>query len=103
MIQRVLHDWSNEESVKILKKCYEAIPDYGKVVIMEMIPPEMPEDNVIAKNTSQVDIRMMLYTFGGRERTVREFQMLGKEAGFASSQYVCGADLYGVVELYKNK
>ena len=87
--------------MKILKKCYEAIPDHGKVVIIEMILSEMPEDNVIAKNASQVDIRMMLYTSGGRERTVREFQMLGKEAGFAGSKYACGADLYGVVELFK--
>ncbi|KAL1825670.1 trans-anol O-methyltransferase 1 [Daucus carota subsp. sativus] len=101
LLQRVLHDWTDEESVKILKKCYEAIPDHGKVVIMEMILTEMPEDNVIAKNTSQVDIRMMLYTSGGKERTVREFQMLGKEAGFAGSKYACGADLYGVVELFK--
>ncbi|XP_017242006.1 trans-anol O-methyltransferase 1 [Daucus carota subsp. sativus] len=101
VLQRVLHDWTDEESVKILKKCYEAIPDYGKVVIIEMIHSELPETDVIAKNTSQVDIRMMVVTHGGKERTAKEFQMLGKEAGFASSRYICGADLYGVVELYK--
>ncbi|KAK1390298.1 putative plant O-methyltransferase [Heracleum sosnowskyi] len=101
MLQRLLHDWNDEESVKILKKCYEALPDSGKVVIMEMIHSELPGNDVIAKNTSQVDIRMMVLMHGGKERTVKEFQMLGKEAGFASSKYICGADLYGVVELYK--
>lgn len=101
VLQRVLHDWTDEESVKILEKCYEAIPDYGKVVIIEMIHSELPENDVIAKSTSQMDIRLMVVTHGGRERTVKEFQMLGKEAGFASSTYICGADLYGVVELYK--
>nr|BDC79574.1 hypothetical plant O-methyltransferase [Anthriscus sylvestris] len=101
VLQRVLHDWNDEESVKILKKCYEALPDSGKVVIMEMIHSELPENDVIAKNTSQVDIRMMVLTHGGKERTAKEFEMLGKEAGFASSKYICRADLYGVVELYK--
>ncbi|KAL8092872.1 trans-anol O-methyltransferase 1-like [Apium graveolens] len=101
VLQRVLHDWNDEASVKILKKCYEALPDSGKVVIIEMIHSELPEEDVIAKNTSQVDIYMMLVTHGGRERNAEEFQMLGKEAGFASSKYICAADLYGVVELYK--
>nr|B8RCD3.1 RecName: Full=Trans-anol O-methyltransferase 1; Short=T-anol O-methyltransferase 1; AltName: Full=T-anol/isoeugenol O-methyltransferase 1; Short=PaAIMT1 [Pimpinella anisum]ACL13527.1 SAM:t-anol/isoeugenol O-methyltransferase [Pimpinella anisum] len=103
VLQRVLHDWTDEESVKILKKCYEAIPDHGKVVIIEMIQTEMPEDDIIAKNISEMDIRMLLYTPGGKERTVNEFLMLGKQAGFPSSKYICGADLYGVVELYKKK
>lgn len=101
VLQRVLHDWNDEESVKILKKSYEALPDSGKVVIMEMIYTELPEIDVIGKNTSQMDVGMMIVTQGGKERTAKEFQMLGKEAGFASSKYICGADLYGVVELYK--
>nr|AAR24095.1 caffeic acid O-methyltransferase-like protein [Ammi majus] len=101
LLQRLLHDWTDEESVKILKTCHEALPDHGKVVIIEMMPAELPENDVQAKNISQVDIRMLIYTHGGRERTAEEFQMLGKEAGFASSKFICGADLYGVVELYK--
>lgn len=68
---------------------------------MEMMLTELPENDVIAKNTSQLDVHMMTITHGGRERTTKEFQMLGKEAGFASSKYICGAGLYGVVELYK--
>lgn len=68
---------------------------------MEMILTELPENDVVGKNRSQLDIHMMIITHGGRERTAREFQMLGKEAGFTSSKYICGEDLYGVVELYK--
>ena len=87
--------------MKILKKCHEALPDHGKVVIMEMIPTELPENDAIAKNTSQVDIHMMIFTRGGRERTAKEFHMMGRKAGFASSELICRADLYGVIELYK--
>ncbi|KAK1385924.1 Flavone 3'-O-methyltransferase 1 [Heracleum sosnowskyi] len=101
VLQRVLPDWNDEKTVKILKNCYQALPDSGKVVIIEMIHSELPGNDVIAKNTSQVDMLEMLLTHGGKQRTAIEFQMLGKEAGFASSKYICGADLYGVVELYK--
>lgn len=66
-----------------------------------MMHSELPEHDVIAKSTPQVDILMMVITPGGKERTAKEFQMLGKEAGFASSKYICGPDIFGVVELYK--
>ncbi|KAK1388020.1 hypothetical protein POM88_016198 [Heracleum sosnowskyi] len=57
---RLLHDWNDEESVKILKKCHEALPDYSKVVIMEMMPTELPENDFMGKNRSQLDIHMMI-------------------------------------------
>ncbi|KAH1040467.1 hypothetical protein J1N35_042210 [Gossypium stocksii] len=37
----VLHDWDDEECIKILKKCREAIPeDKGKVIIVEAVLEE---------------------------------------------------------------
>ncbi|KAA8526327.1 hypothetical protein F0562_008470 [Nyssa sinensis] len=39
LLKWILHDWSDEESVKILKKCKEAIPSRdkgGKVMIIDM-------------------------------------------------------------------
>jgi len=39
ILQWVLHDWSDQECVKILEKCKEAIPPKkagGKVIIIDM-------------------------------------------------------------------
>ncbi|KAH0639577.1 hypothetical protein KY290_036844 [Solanum tuberosum] len=40
LLKWVLHDWSDEECIKILKKCKEAIPSKekgGKVIIIDMV------------------------------------------------------------------
>lgn len=39
-MQWILHDWSDEDCVKILKRCKEAIPSKdngGKVIIMDIV------------------------------------------------------------------
>ncbi|KAK9217814.1 hypothetical protein WN943_006444 [Citrus x changshan-huyou] len=36
----ILHDWSDEQYLKILKNCYDALPESGKVIIVESIVPE---------------------------------------------------------------
>nr|BAO79383.1 hypothetical plant O-methyltransferase [Anthriscus sylvestris] len=103
LLQRLLHDWNNEESVKILKKCHEALPDSGKVVIMEMILAELTgNEDAIAQNKFQMDIGMLILCQGGKERSAKEFQKLAVEAGFAGAALVCEDGLYGVVECYKN-
>jgi len=38
-VQWILHDWGNEDCIKILKKCKEAIPSKengGKVIIIDV-------------------------------------------------------------------
>ncbi|KAK1371937.1 Caffeic acid 3-O-methyltransferase [Heracleum sosnowskyi] len=102
LLQRVLHDWDDEGSVKILKKCHEALPYSGKVVIMEMILAELTgNEDIVAKNTFQMDVGMMLQFKGGKERSAKEFEKLAIEAGFQGTALVCVEGLYGVVECYK--
>ncbi|CAA2987560.1 trans-resveratrol di-O-methyltransferase-like [Olea europaea subsp. europaea] len=48
MLKWILHDWSDEECVQILKKCKEAIPrkeNGGKVIIIDMIVGNNKEDH----------------------------------------------------------
>lgn len=35
ILSRVLHDWSDEKSSIILKNCFEALPDDGKIYVIE--------------------------------------------------------------------
>ncbi len=39
-MQWVLHDWSDEEFVRLLKNCYEAISEKGKVIIVDAVVEE---------------------------------------------------------------
>jgi hypothetical protein len=50
--QWILHDWSDEECVKILKKCKEAITSKGKegkVIIIDMVIDEEKDEDDVTK------------------------------------------------------
>ncbi|XP_043710003.1 caffeic acid 3-O-methyltransferase-like [Telopea speciosissima] len=85
----ILHDWSDEHCLTILKNCYEALPDGGKVIIVDAILSEAAETNRIARAGYQIDNLMMMANPGGKERTEKEFQDLAKGAGFRICQVIC--------------
>ncbi|KAL5558473.1 hypothetical protein UlMin_034684 [Ulmus minor] len=83
MVKDVLHNWEDEECVKILKNCYEALSDEnGKVIVMDLLMPETPDTTMSSKFVSEID-NIMLTQPGGRERALTEFEALGKQAGFS--------------------
>ncbi|KAJ0086301.1 hypothetical protein Patl1_08347 [Pistacia atlantica] len=61
-LKSVLHNWGDEDCVKILKKCCEALPNSGKVIITELIVPEIPETTVSSNIAWELDLLMMLCT-----------------------------------------
>ncbi|KAK9279980.1 hypothetical protein L1049_013664 [Liquidambar formosana] len=101
LLKCILHDWSEDESLKILKNCYAALPDHGKVMVIELIVPEAAETNAAARSIIQIDLVMMTQNPGGKERTKLEFESLAKRAGFAGVRYECYVCNYWVMEFYK--
>uniref|UniRef100_A0A7N0RA59 Uncharacterized protein n=1 Tax=Kalanchoe fedtschenkoi TaxID=63787 RepID=A0A7N0RA59_KALFE len=94
MLKNVLHNWDDENCVKLLKRCYEAISaETGKLVVIELIMPGGAPTGEMAKNVCLVDC-MMLFSFdvGARERSVEEFLSLGRAAGFSEVEAVCLVD-----------
>ncbi|ESR45111.1 hypothetical protein CICLE_v10003737mg, partial [Citrus x clementina] len=55
-MKSILLNWSDEQCLKILKNCYDALPKSGKVIIVESIVPESPEISSINRNISTLDI-----------------------------------------------
>lgn len=102
-MKSILHDWSDEHCLKILKNSYKALPSDGKMIILESILPEFPESSVRARRTFQLDNVMLAHHRGGKERTEKEFEELSNEAGFAGFKVVCCAFNSWVMELCKNK
>ncbi|KAJ4803695.1 O-methyltransferase [Rhynchospora pubera] len=83
IFQFTLHAWSDEHCVTILKNCYSALPDNGKVIIVERILPVNPEATPASQGVFDVDLIMLLQTPGGKQRTKKEFEALSIEAGFS--------------------
>ncbi|KAG0490249.1 hypothetical protein HPP92_007112 [Vanilla planifolia] len=78
----ILHDWSDEYCLKLLKNCWKALPEDGKVIAMDGILPVVPETTSTAQVVSLVDLIMLAHNPGGKERTREEFESLAKNAGF---------------------
>ncbi|KAK8945431.1 Flavone O-methyltransferase 1 [Platanthera guangdongensis] len=80
----ILHDWSDEHSLKILKNCWKALPANGKVILAECVLPAEPKANLAAQTVFLIDLIMLAHNPGGKERTEKEFDLLAKEAGFST-------------------
>jgi caffeic acid 3-O-methyltransferase len=96
----ILHDWSDEKCVKLLQKCYDSLPETGKVIIVESVVPEFPENNLESKLVLQMDM-FMLCGPGAKERTMTEFEVLARAAGFTTVKPVCCVCTLWVIELHK--
>jgi hypothetical protein len=76
-LQRILHDWSDPDCVRILSNIRKAASDKGRVFIIEHIVPD-PSEPHFAK---LFDIHMMCWG-AGRERTEDEYARLLQAAGW---------------------
>ncbi|KAK9145850.1 hypothetical protein Sjap_005753 [Stephania japonica] len=103
-VYSVIHIWSDEHSLKLLKNCYEALPDHGKVIIMDLVSPQVvPQPgNSSMRNFYHNDVLMMALMQGGKGRNEENLKVLAKEAGFASVKAVCCVYGHWIVELLKS-
>ncbi|KAG9142539.1 hypothetical protein Leryth_011634 [Lithospermum erythrorhizon] len=73
----ILHDWSDERCVEILRNCKEAIQNKkidGKVIIIDMVVDKQKKDNHV-ETMLFFDMLMMVVT-PGRERTEKDWANL---------------------------
>ncbi|CAA7057576.1 unnamed protein product [Microthlaspi erraticum] len=81
LMKWILHDWSDDKCVEILKNCKKALPETGKILVIEMIvPQEISETDIATKNTFHADVKVLCLTRGGKERTKEEFKAFGYES-----------------------
>ncbi|XP_061340913.1 cathecol O-methyltransferase 1-like [Gastrolobium bilobum] len=97
----ILHDWSDEHCLKLLKNCHKAIPNDGRVIVVDAILPAFPESTLAAKAGFQADILMMAQNPGGKERTQQEFMELALGSGFSGIKFVCYVSGFWVMEFFK--
>nr|AWH62807.1 resveratrol O-methyltransferase-like protein [Camptotheca acuminata] len=102
LLKWILHDWSDEESVKILKKCREAIPSKdkgGKVMIIDMTVETQKGDDESMETQLFFDMLMMVLVTG-RERTEKEWKKLFLDAGFSDYKITPVLGLRSLIEVY---
>jgi len=78
ILAHVLHDWTDDQAVAILRKCREAVPSHGRLLIVEAV---LPDDNT-PHHGKLMDLLMLTVT-GGVERSEEEFVQLLARSGFS--------------------
>jgi len=81
LLKHVLHDWNDEEAVRILRRCRQAMRRGGRVIVIEMLLEAIGEPGI----APLMDLNMMVM-LTGRERTLAEFSGLLKDAGLRFSK-----------------
>jgi hypothetical protein len=77
ILKFIIHDWDDDQALAILKNCRRAMPEHGRLLLVE---------HVISAGNSPDPAKIldlqMLVELGGRERTEVEFRRLLSDAGF---------------------
>jgi hypothetical protein len=73
----VIHNWDDARALALLERCREAMADGARLLVVENLLPEQGPAGFAAL----LDVEMMIYTAGGRERTEAEYRALLARAG----------------------
>lgn len=93
LLSHILHDWPDDECITILKNCRKAIPESGKLLIIESIIPQGNEFSI----GKLLDLEVLLMG-GGRERTAEEFNKLFHDSGFRLSSILSTRENISILE-----
>ncbi|XP_042455163.1 trans-resveratrol di-O-methyltransferase-like [Zingiber officinale] len=107
ILKWILHDWNDEDCVRILRNCKKAIPpkeEGGKVIIIEMVMKlENEEDGSIHDETTEtqllLDVHMMVPA-PGKERSEAEWKSIFIAAGFSDYTISPISGLRSLIQLF---
>ncbi|XP_035840851.1 trans-resveratrol di-O-methyltransferase [Helianthus annuus] len=102
LLKSILHDRSDEECIKILKQCKEAIPSKdngGKLIIIDMVVNVNKEENELLETQLLFDMLMMSLVTG-RERNEKDWAKLFDDAGYTDYKITPILGFRSVIEVY---
>lgn len=82
LLRHVVHDWRDEDCVTMLTNCRKAMKPGGRVLVVEMV---VPSGN--APSFSKW-LDLMMITYGGKERTEKQYRELFAQAGLTLTRIV---------------
>ncbi len=93
VLKNVIHDWPEEDAVRILKNVRTAARAGARVLLCEFVIPDHDRDF----HGKWVDIEMLVVA-GARERTADEYRRLLDQAGFRLNRVVDTVSPLSIVE-----
>jgi hypothetical protein len=93
LLKFIIHDWDDDQSITILKRCRQAVGPAGRLLLLETIVPPRNEPSF----SKFIDLNMMVMT-GGQERTETEFADLFEKAGWRLTRVIPTNSIFYVIE-----
>ena len=93
LLRHVLHDWTDEQCATILGHCRRALPEHGRLLVVECVVPAGNERSI----SKDYDI-LMMFGPGGLERTESEFRALLERSGFRLRSITPTSSMVSVIE-----
>jgi len=82
-LRYILHDWDDEKCIKILSNCRIAAPQ-AKILVIERVI--LTTYN--ARHTLAMDLWVMAFLNGAKERTEQEYAVLFEQSGYQLNQVI---------------
>jgi O-methyltransferase len=98
ILKSVIHDWDDQRSCVILLNCRRALPENGKLLLVERIMPASPVADELHRSHALSDLNMLRGP-GGRERTEAQYRDLLGKTGFHVTS-VTAAGRFAVIEAF---
>ncbi|KAI6697385.1 hypothetical protein NL676_017504 [Syzygium grande] len=100
----ILHDWGDEDCVKILRNCRKAIASsdqkLGKLIIVDLVLLGQNGDSLFEDVSVRFDLLMMAHQSGGKERTEAEWKELLQQGGFPRYNIIKIQALPSIIEAF---
>ncbi|MBA0875424.1 hypothetical protein Goshw_025318 [Gossypium schwendimanii] len=103
MLKWILHDWSDQDCIKILERCKEAIgkkENGGKIVIMDIIIGNQELDEHQSTETKLFFDMEMMVCLDSQERSEQQWSKLFAHAGFSHYETYHILGLRCLIELF---
>jgi hypothetical protein len=96
VLKKIIHDWDDERAGLILENCRRAMSASSRLLVIEPVVPGVNEPSF----SKLLDLLMLVWHTGGRERTASEHERLLVSAGFRVERIVptpCGLSIIEAV------
>ena len=92
LLRHIIHDWSDEDALRILRTLRKNARPSARVMVIEWLIPDTPEFNF-----GKLSDPGMMAALGGRECTKAEFECLFRESGFELEEIVPAASTFSII------
>lgn len=97
LVKHVIHDWAEEQALRILRNCHRAMDAGSRLLLVEHViePGNGPSFGKL------LDVEMLIFA-GGRERTGEEYRALLAAAGFELTNVIPAQCTLSLIEAVKS-